>query len=429
MDTSVNYILRWFFEAIYSLMWFIVLNRTHNHRYSSKTSYLILFCWFFAYMIISRLLPFMSLVRMLLFEVILFFVCRLCYTDAWWKILFSVAMIFMVLITNEMIGVGLYFPAETLAGEQESLTTPAFIQFWLTYLFTGALLYFLLYLFLNRQKFQLRAADWGMFALFAVSQYMLMYGWLDTLRTAGNRGRNVFFVLVMCACVLSDIGLFAAVTRIAQRARLAAENNMLSSQVDSQEKYYKALTDQYEGIRRMRHDIANHLNAMESLLSSGHSDEAQEYLQELNAIPFDSTLGLCEHPVVDAFLHSKLETARAQGIKVKASVSLTAGTPVSNVDLICVFGNLIDNATEACTGLENAWINISCVKSKGCLIISTSNPLRPRPQSKHRRIPELERGVGKAVLEDIAGKYNGSLYFSETDGTFTTQLILNPESR
>ena len=81
------------------------------------------------------------------------------------------------------------------------------------------------------------------------------------------------------------------------------------------------------------------------------------------------------------------------------------------------------------TGLEDAWINISCVKSKGCLIISTSNPLRPQPQSKHRRIPELERGVGKAVLEDIARKYNGSLNFSEADGTFTTQLILNPESR
>ena len=426
MNLTVNHCLRWVFEAIYSLIWFIVLNRTHNHRYSKKISYLILYCWYFGYMIVNPLLPFMSLIRMLLFAVILFFVCRFCYTDSWWKILFSVAMIFMVLITNEIIGVGLYFPQEALTGNQESMSIPAYIQFWSTYLATGAVLYLLLYLFLNRQRFQLHTSDWGLFALFPVSQYVLMYGWMDVLRLANSKSRNLFFLLVLGACIAADIGLYTAVIRISQRARLAAENSILSAQVDSQEKHYQALTAQYENIRRMRHDISNHLSAMESMLSSGHSSEAQEYLRELNSVPFDSTLGMCEHPVADAFLHTKINAAREMGIAVKAKIGLPAGIHVSNVDLIRIFGNLIDNAVEACAGLDKPWLSINCTYSQGCLVINTSNP-EPPSTKKKRRIPELERGIGQAVLSDIAEKYNGSLKFGSDNGIFSTQLILSPD--
>lgn len=425
MSLTVNYCLRWIFEAIYTLMWFLVLNKTLKPRYSLKIIHPVQFIWFISYMIVNRMLPYMSFIRMVLFATILVFISIACYTDPWPKVLFSVAMIFMVLITNELLGVGLYFPEEALSGNQESLSIPAFIQFWSLYLSTGAVLYFLLYLFLNRQRFQMRAPDWGLFALFPASQYILMYGWLDVLRVENSSSRNVFFILVVFACITADIGLFAAVIRISQRAQLAAENSMLSSQVDYQEKHYQALTAQYENIRRMRHDIANHLNAMESLLSSGRSDEAQEYLQELNSTPFDSTLGMCEHPVADAFLHSKIEAARSLGISVEAKISLPAGIPVSNVDLIRIFGNLIDNAIEACAGQDKPWLSISCTLSRACLIISTSNPAPPSTGKKRRRIPELDRGIGKAVLSDIAKKYNGSINLSEKEGVFSTELILS----
>ena len=164
---------------------------------------------------------------------------------------------------------------------------------------------------------------------------------------------------------------------------------------------------------------------MESLLSSGRSDEAQEYLQELNSTPFDSTLGMCEHPVADAFLHSKIEAARSLGISVEAKISLPAGIPVSNVDLIRIFGNLIDNAIEACAGQDKPWLSISCTLSRACLIISTSNPAPPSTGKKRRRIPELDRGIGQAVLSDIAKKYNGSINLIEKEGVFSTELILS----
>ena len=250
-----------------------------------------------------------------------------------------------------------------------------------------------------------------------------MYGWLYSFRLY-EVDRPLFFPIVMVACILADIGFFKTVSSISQRAVLAAENDMLAVQVESQEKHYAALTEQYESIRRMRHDIANHINAVQSLYASGRSEDAQEYMGELDANSYDATLGLCENPVVDAFLHNRIEEARSSGIRVEVRIDLGLGLPVSNVDFIRIFGNLIDNAIEACKGAEAPELYIECIKARGCLVIKTKNSVKQDRAKNARRIAELDRGIGKIVLADVAKKYNGSIRFIRDDNVFTTELVI-----
>lgn len=425
MNISVNYIFQIFFDILYVSMWFGVLNFTLTKRYSRQMTFFLQCLWFPLYFVGSRALPFLSEVRVVYSIVIFIAAALFLYKDHWTKVFFSSTMVYLTIITNEIIGAGLYYPEEALMGNSLEMSTPVFLKFMSISAATAAILYLLLYLFLNRQRYRLKAADWGMFALFPFSQYVLMYGWFDSIRQAGNDSRAIFLVIAICACIVSDIGLFAAVMRIAQRTQLAAENSMLAAQVDSQEQHYRDLTSQYESIRRMRHDIANHLNAMESLMASGRNAEAKEYLQELNSTPVDSTLGMCEHPVVDAFLHNRISAARNSGVEIEAAIDLPANVTVSNVDLIRIFGNMLDNALEACSQSASPKISLSCSRARGCLIIRTMNPVNHSSNVKGRRIAGLERGIGQRVLSDIAEKYGGNLSFDEKDGIFKTELILN----
>ena len=418
-----NLILQYLFNAVYTAMWFAVLDLTLAKRYSRTATFLLQALWFVLYRLITLVLPFMSEFRIIFFVVAITAISLLCYKDPWTKIIFSTAAVYMVVETNELVGAGLYFPDCVLQGNVEALNAAELVELWGIYLSTGSLMFFLLYLFLNRHKFSLSAEDWSMFAIFPISQYVLMYGWLDSIRLSGG-GRSFFFLLVMFACIFADVSLFSAMVRLSQRAQLAAENNILAAQIDAQEKHYQALAAQYESIRRMRHDIANHVSAMQSLLASGRSSDAQEYLEELVTIPFDTNLGLCKNPVVDAFLHNKLEEARSAGIDVTVRIDLDADIPVSNVDLIRIFGNLIDNALEACEGTETPSVSIACSKAYGCLVITTQNPIRQEKPDKGRRIPGLDRGIGMHVLADVAKKYNGSISFNENKRIFTTELII-----
>ena len=412
-------------DILFCGMWVLVMNFTYPYRFSRRVTYLLEIAWLLFSIVVSRSLPFMSAIRIILGYFLFFAVCILVYDAPWPRVLFHSAMILLLVITNELIGAALYYPPEAMAGTPELLSTKGQLLFFGPNLVNGAVLFFLYGLLINRVKFDLSSRDWLLFAVFPISQAFLMFGWLNAIRTTADESRVVFFIIAILAAVIADVGLFLSVRHIAQRAQLKAENEMLSRQVEAQEKHYADLTAQYESIRRMRHDIANHLNTMQSLLESSRSGEAAAYLSELKASAYDTTLGICENPIIDAFLHNKIESAKATGVEIRARVSLHAGLSVGNVDLVRAFGNLLDNAVEACSGIAGACVELSCAQLSGCLVIRCENPVPAVPVEKIRRIPELDRGVGSRVLKDLAEKYNGSLKQEKQEGIFRAELILN----
>jgi two-component system sensor histidine kinase AgrC len=234
--------------------------------------------------------------------------------------------------------------------------------------------------------------------------------------------------------VTPEIALIATASFIAssaQKPTLPASTKRLRSsgfQVRStmQLSHYTALTSQYEANRRIRHDILHHVNTIRYLLANGQQQEATEYAGQLLAEnQRSSQLGQCDNPVIDAFLYGRVQEAKAQGITVETHIILPVELPVSNTDLVIVFGNLMDNAVEACAKLENPKIELNAHIEKGYLVITESNPAVPEPEGrKQRRIPELERGVGMQILKSVAEKYQGS-YMTETgNGNYSVSVFL-----
>ena len=137
-----------------------------------------------------------------------------------------------------------------------------------------------------------------------------------------------------------------------------------------------------------------------------------------------SKLGSCQNPVVDAFLSSRIRDAEDRGISVKTDIMIPAELNISNTDLIVLFGNIMDNAVEACGCTEIKEISLRSHAAKGYLIVTESNPAVKAPQKKRRRIPELERGVGFRVLSSLAKKYDGSFKYGVENGVYTVTVML-----
>ncbi|MFR7743058.1 MAG: hypothetical protein ACLU3I_07045 [Acutalibacteraceae bacterium] len=122
--------------------------------------------------------------------------------------------------------------------------------------------------------------------------------------------------------------MYLAVRGMAQRSALKAKNDLLSAQIDRQKEHYAALTAQYANIRRMRHDIAKHLDTMQALLQSGQYQAAAAYSNEVSAqAQVQAHLGICENPIVDAYLFSRSQELERQGFRVQLRVLLPNGPP------------------------------------------------------------------------------------------------------
>ena len=280
----------------------------------------------------------------------------------------------------------------------------------------------------TRSKNNLSGRQLLVFSAFPITQ-MVCEASLVTLMFTPPRYEYIPMQLTMSVLFLvSDILLYRTMVRTEQRVQLEVENELLERQLDAQLAHYGDLTAQYEQIRTMRHDISHHYHTISALLQAGNLQAATEYSAQLLPLQtYSPRLGSCRNPVVDAFLYTRTQEAELRGIPVQADVSLPVELPVSNTDLIVAFGNLLDNALEACAGIPDAQITLRAHMDKGYLVIQESNPVRARqPQGKKpRRIPELERGVGFRVLSGLAAKYDGSFRHTCENDTYTVTLLLS----
>jgi len=114
---------------------------------------------------------------------------------------------------------------------------------------------------------------------------------------------------------------------------------------------------------------------------------------------------------------------KEHGIAVETDVNLPRVTRIDNSELITALGNLLDNAEEACRGLEKPEITLSIGIAEEVLMIRTQNPV-PVTTERKIRIPELNRGVGTVILKQLAEKYNGHYELNSTQEGCTASLYL-----
>ena len=400
--------------------------RILKRRFSWPVTLLGFLIGFLVYVLPPELMPYADMERVLFALVTVPLTPIVLFRDKWYKSLLCAAVALVSMSVSDLFSVSVLLTPEQL---QQGLTFQPFqvqLAVFAIFLATDAFLMWAFTLLMNRYKNRLSGKEWLLYLSFPISQYLLLYGWIILCRVDFSLRRVLVMLLGLAVCVVADAALFAAIRGMAQRSELKAKNDLLARQIDLQKEHYSAITAQYENIRRIRHDISSHLYTMEALLREGQYTDAAAYSAEVSeACRYRSNLGSCENPIVDAFLFSRTRELKTQGYEIQIQVRVPAHTGIPDADMVVAFGNLLDNAVEACQAAGRKQIALSAHMEKGYLHIEERNLAPAAPTSRKRRIPELERGVGSRVLKGLAEKYNGSLKQEQKDGIFMAELILN----
>ena len=199
--------------------------------------------------------------------------------------------------------------------------------------------------------------------------------------------------------------------------------------------YYDQLEQSQLQIRRLRHDLTNHLQTMQQL----EGDALHTYIASLvNSPAMQAQTRYCENQIVHAVLQNKMPRIAEAGIHADIAVSLPQSIPVQEIDLCALFANGLDNAIEACLALPSASrrLSVRARTDKGLLMMRIRNrtadlsPLAPGCLPESSKPNRSQHGLGLRSLQEIVTRYQGTLSLQRAQGMFellvTIPLPPNP---
>ncbi len=201
-------------------------------------------------------------------------------------------------------------------------------------------------------------------------------------------------------------------------------------QGDLLRKYCEEVESMYAKMRGWRHDYHNHIQALQASMALGRYDDVNAYLLELNddLTQVDTTVKT-GRVMIDAILNGKMNIAAQNAIPVNVKAKIPDETPVTDVDLCAIIGNLLDNAIEENKKLpqENRFIRIYIGRKNTQFYLAFTNAAGKKHEKRRGLFPsEKERrsGLGLIRVQSLVRKYGGIFSADSEDGGFTAELLI-----
>lgn len=203
-----------------------------------------------------------------------------------------------------------------------------------------------------------------------------------------------------------------------------------SGQYHSQIAVYKMLAEQYRQSERLRHDMKNHIIALLALSRNQEWEKLDRYLRNMESIALDADGDMTGNKAVDALLYQKRKRAEGENIKWECDVQMPKGYGIHEFDLCVLFGNILDNALEACErmqGDECRFIHIQARTVKKCFLLEVKNSMdrsEKYTDGCSKKGDSREHGIGLLNVSDVVNKYNGGMNTEAGDGVFTLSVLM-----
>lgn len=188
-----------------------------------------------------------------------------------------------------------------------------------------------------------------------------------------------------------------------------------------------------ENVRKLRHDMKNHLANIRSLIDNGDVknaitllDKTAENVNNTKAEMIDTG-----NSFVDAILLSKTAVCRERNIDFTYSVQPLAEINIDIVDLSSLLSNLLDNAIESAVQTAEPFVRLTIMKYNAYYTVCIENSYKGKEFLKENsgtlittKSDKALHGYGTQIISDIAQKYNGSYSWEAQENKFVSTVLI-----
>ena len=283
--------------------------------------------------------------------------------------------------------------------------------------------------FLQSNRYELSVKMWTLIGVLALLPFaatvsavtLTNFNWRITKDT-------MLSVTVLPFAFISSLSLLFTVTVLAKNEKALQENKLY----EMRNIYYKNLEQEQLQVRRLRHDMANHMTAIDGLIKEGKFDRAKEYIASLKNSPgMLSMRRWYEDDVINSLLAGKSAVIESNNITYDFKVSLPDSLPIEGLDICSLIGNALDNAIEASLKLskEERQISLSLIVQRGMFILNSVNNTLAIQSTKNGRFltskaDKAMHGFGLDNMRFVVDKYGGTMEIQTENNKFDLLVTL-----
>lgn len=323
------------------------------------------------------------------------------------------------------ITIGLMLASTIFAGNAlwDNYYGSTFVKTYMRLAFT-ALLYMGTRYFAPKRDFELNAVLWRLFLLLILTPIGIV---LSVVLLGDYVQDDRLSLVLMGISVCSFAGLLWTVTVLFKQGKLEEEQ----AEAKGNRKYYEAMEQQNYEIRRLKHDLSNHLQVLYTL----PEEKKEAYIEELLKNPsLAKTLKYCSDNTVNIILSNKASVMAQKEIEFYVKADIREELPMEKTEICAVLGNALDNAIEAVENrpVETRRIRLELRFAKGMLVLNIENPCDTQT-AENGTLPETTKknkalhGYGLKSIRSVAEKYGGGMNITEENNTFRLFFYCNIE--
>lgn len=240
---------------------------------------------------------------------------------------------------------------------------------------------------------------------------------------------KIMCVSIIVSIIMTYYFMLYMVERFSSLVQKQHGDELYMEEMRHKEIYYAEAEKRNKYVQDLKHDLNNRLLGLRHLILSGDMETLEQQVRsissELEQIDADS---YSENPAVDSVLRIKFGIAKAEGIKVDTMIRIPQQVGMEYGDIGVLYGNLLDNALEACRKvppevrfirLENRYLS-----GKLILVVTNSKERGINKELKTTKEDSCSHGRGIASVRRVVEKYNGAVKFTDKGEIFEVSAML-----
>lgn len=241
-------------------------------------------------------------------------------------------------------------------------------------------------------------------------------------------------LIILCMCIIFIIFMmnytvFIMINKYSVFAENRHEEELLLKETAYREEYYQDVEKYQEQIQDIKHDMKNQLAALYDAVERGERELVRDSLSDmLGDIRLAEDTIYSANPILNSLLKVKVSKAREKEIEMTVKTFIPKKMSIDAGDMGVMYGNLIDNAIEACAKVQdrNRFVDVETKYQDGKLLIVIRNSKNTdmNPDFKTTKEDKRMHGRGIRSVRKVAEQYGGNLLLEDEGDTFKASLLL-----